>query len=82
MHFKTISTGETEDKDSTFKDENIFGEKEKRNRLTVIDDVSALAERSNNLGSFWKLQESLNTAAYIFFTNIINPEIFVADKKL
>ena len=52
MQFKTISAGETKDKDSTFKDENIFGEKEKPDRLTVIDDVAALAKRSNNLGSF------------------------------
>ena len=51
LHFIKISAGETEDNNSIFKDENVFGEKEKTDSLIVMDDVSGLADRFNDFTS-------------------------------
>ena len=51
LHFIKISTGETEDNNYIFKDENVFGEKEKTDSLIVMDDVSGLADRFNDFTS-------------------------------
>ena len=50
--FKKISSRSGLNSDSTFEEDNIFGEKEKINRLIIMDNVSGLADMFNHFPSF------------------------------
>ena len=68
MHFKKISAGAAEDNSSTFKYENIFGEREKADRLIVMDTVPGLAYRSNRFASFFDSCEKVQIQLFILFS--------------
>lgn len=50
--FKKISSRSGLNSDSTFEEGNIFGEKEKINRLIIVGNVSGLADTLNHFASF------------------------------
>ena len=73
VHFKKISSCSNVDNDSTFEEGNIFGEKEKMDRLIVMDHISGLTDRSNNfLSSLTVSRKFKYSCLYIF--HIIYPE--------
>ena len=67
VHFTKISSRSNVDNNSTFEEGNIFGEKEKMDRLIVMDHISGLADGSNNfLSSLTVSQKFKNSCLYIF----------------
>lgn len=59
-------------KENTSDENNVFGENNKFDRVIVMDNVSALADRSNDFGSFLTIARKINfTCVYVF--HIIYP---------
>ena len=73
VHFKKISSRNNVDNDSSFEESNIFGEKEKVDRLIVMDRISGLADRSNNFLSSLTVSRKFKCGCLYIF-HIIYPE--------
>ena len=71
--FKKSREKTVDDTDSFLDDENLFGQNEKLDKLTVMGDVSRLADKSNDFASFLTASRNFKySCVYIF--HVIYPE--------
>ena len=56
-------------------DNILMGEDNAFNKLIVMDDVSGLADKSNNFANFLNVSDNLTSPVSMFFLRFILPEI-------